>query len=279
MKLTDLLTEPCVFIRVPETRSKPEFLGYLVAQAASRGLIPAEHEGDILTSLVDREGIGSSGIGDGVAVPHCRCGWVPEPVLLMATAPDGVPFDSVDQEPVRIAAVLIYPETAQRTYVQALAKVARILRNRPLRENLIRAADAAEFRKLIAREEGEEVERVSPGRAHVVMLLLNEEQYYDAGLEAFAELGILDGSVIESVLVARKLQDQLPLYAGLLGSRRREKPSRMIVGVSGDPQVGKKLMTLLRKAGCDLLRVEAGVIVVFPVSDVLGGVLEGADFA
>jgi len=53
----------------------------------------------------------------------------------------------------------------------------------------------------------------------------------------------------------------------------------MIVGVTRDPQAGKKLMTLLRKAGCDLLQPEAGVIVVVPAGDVLGGVLEGTNEA
>jgi hypothetical protein len=195
----------------------------------------------------------------------------------MATAPTGVAFDAVDEEPVRIAAVLIYPEKEQRTYVQALAKVARILRNRDLREALIRSNDAAEFYRLVTREDEEDLERVALGRGHVLMLVLHEERYYDAALEAFAELGVPDASVLDSVLVARQLQDKVPLYAGLLGSRKREKHSRMIVGVTRDPQAGKKLITLLRKAGCDLLRPEAGVIVVVPVSDVLGGVLESPD--
>ena len=116
----------------------------LLAELASRGatLLGVE-ERLLFDRLLERERLGSTGIGGGIAIPHARLASVAQPRGLFARLGHPVAFDAIDDRPVDLVFLLVAPEGAGADHLKALARVSRLLRDRGLVEKL-RATESAE---------------------------------------------------------------------------------------------------------------------------------------
>lgn len=103
--------------------------------------------------LVARETLGSTGIGDGVAIPHGKLDTIGDLILAFGRSKAGVDFDSLDGQPAHLFFLLLAPENAPGDHLKALARVSRLMKNRELREALMNAAGASEIRQVIADRE------------------------------------------------------------------------------------------------------------------------------
>ena len=107
----------------------------------------------LLETLLEREKLGSTGIGDGVAIPH---GKVPGLPLLMASfgrSKAGVDFKAIDGKPTHLFFTLFAPENSAGAHLKALARISRIFKNPAFRESIMKAKDAAEIYRLIETED------------------------------------------------------------------------------------------------------------------------------
>ena len=150
MLLTELLSLERV--RIPlRARTKEELLHELV-EAVSQGL-PEAAADSILAAVRDREQVLSTGIGQGVAIPHGKTPVVDQ--LLMAAGVTAAPvdFDALDGEPVELCFVLVGPESAAGAHVKALSRISRLLRRASLRDALRAAPTAHEFLRLVRESE------------------------------------------------------------------------------------------------------------------------------
>lgn len=140
MQLVHILTQERTFCGVPST-SKKRLLED-IAQLISDD-VPALNANEIYTQLLNRERLGSTGIGDGVAIPHCRVSNCSSVIGALVTLKTAVDFESVDDQPVDILFALVAPEEGHDEHLQALASVAERLNNPEFRAQ-IRAADSSE---------------------------------------------------------------------------------------------------------------------------------------
>lgn len=126
MNIADLITPQGI---VPSLRvaSKKQLLQELAKRAAAHVAI---EERVILETLMEREKLGSTGIGGGTAVPHGRLANLPRIFALFARLEKPIPFDSVDDQPVDLVFLLLTPESAGADHLKALACVSRLLRDR-----------------------------------------------------------------------------------------------------------------------------------------------------
>jgi mannitol/fructose-specific phosphotransferase system IIA component (Ntr-type) len=147
--LTELL--PPDRIRVPlQARDKAGVLRELVQLLADRvGGDPAQ----ILAAVQEREGVLSTGIGNGIAIPHAKAASVKELSLVCGSSPVGIPFEAVDGQPVRLFFLLVGPEQAAGQHVKALSRIARLLRREPVREALLKAETPASFHQALVEAE------------------------------------------------------------------------------------------------------------------------------
>jgi PTS system nitrogen regulatory IIA component len=110
---------------------------------------------DFYRVLSEREALQSTGIGDGVAIPHGAGDSLSGQVAAVLICPDGVPFDAVDGRPVRILFAVVGPKRATGEHLKTLARISRLLRDSAFREKLLMAVDAVEAFALIrSAEEG-----------------------------------------------------------------------------------------------------------------------------
>jgi len=107
----------------------------------------------ILAAVRDRESVLSTGIGFGIAIPHAKSASVTDLCLVAGVSAHPIPFDSLDNEPVRLFFLLVGPETAAGMHVKVLSRIARVVRRDAVREALLQAPSAEAFLRTIATAE------------------------------------------------------------------------------------------------------------------------------
>lgn len=137
MKITDILHPPLVMIDITST-DKDDVLRSVAAHL-SRNAPTLAHEdpAEILDALRSRERLGSTGVGEGVAIPHAKIPGLTELVACFGRIPKGVSFDAIDQQPVKLVFVLLVPENSAGAHLKALARISRLLKNPAFRQRLL----------------------------------------------------------------------------------------------------------------------------------------------
>jgi PTS system nitrogen regulatory IIA component len=125
MKISDFLSPAHVMIDV-RARDKSRLLEQLSTQAADEVGLAAD---EVATEIAKREELGSTGVGNGVALPHTRLQGLKAPFGLLARLRHGIDFDAIDGEPVDIVFFLLLPDAADGPKGNALTCVARALRD------------------------------------------------------------------------------------------------------------------------------------------------------
>ncbi len=103
----------------------------------------------VFDSLFDREKLGSTGLGYGVAIPHGRIKTIKEPVCAFVRTATPVAFESPDGQPVRLVFAMLVPEHATEAHLQILSELAQMFSDAALREALVAAPDAAAAHRLV----------------------------------------------------------------------------------------------------------------------------------
>ncbi|MBL8596782.1 MAG: PTS sugar transporter subunit IIA [Devosia sp.] len=137
MDLADILSEESVLF-CTDIKTKREVLERLATRAAAATGFTAE---EIFAALNDREALGSTGLGNGIAVPHGRFPGLRGVVAVFMKLSVPVDFESVDDQPVDLVMMLLAPVGAGADHLKALARVARVLRTDSVAESLRRAND------------------------------------------------------------------------------------------------------------------------------------------
>ncbi|HEX2447180.1 MAG TPA: PTS sugar transporter subunit IIA [Methyloceanibacter sp.] len=148
MKISDFLSPADVMLDV-KTANKGQLLQALSRRAATKAGLDAD---EVAALILKREELGSTGVGNGVALPHARLAGLKASLGLFARLRRAIDFEAIDDQPVDIVFLLLLPETANGDQLNALACVARALRDP---ETLRRIRDAANpdglFRAVTAR--------------------------------------------------------------------------------------------------------------------------------
>ncbi|AOP35220.1 PTS sugar transporter subunit IIA [Leptospira tipperaryensis] len=134
-----------------EAGNKEEVISRLLQKAVDTHQIDSENKEEILESLLAREKSMSTGIGSGVAIPHCSVNLVDELKCVMGLNQEGVDFDSIDHQPVHIFILLIVPKTKFQEHIKTLAQIAKALNVKEDREKLIRSRSFEEIQKAFSR--------------------------------------------------------------------------------------------------------------------------------
>lgn len=139
MDLSDLITADGV-IPALKARSKKQVLQELAQRASELTGLEAR---DIFDTLLQRERLGSTGVGHGIAIPHARMGSLDKIVSLFARLEEPIAFEAIDDQPVDLVFLLLAPENAGADHLKALARISRLLRSPQAMEKLRGSKDKA----------------------------------------------------------------------------------------------------------------------------------------
>lgn len=114
----------------------------LIDLLVSRGKIQPDARESILAALKQREETMSTGIGFGIAIPHCSSDRISEVVAAFGRSSKGIEFDALDNAPVKFVVLFVVPKNQFQTHLRTLASIAKFLNDRSVRDELANAADA-----------------------------------------------------------------------------------------------------------------------------------------
>lgn len=145
MDLRDLLSKDAVLAKL-KAKSKKQAIQELAAKAAE---LTGLSEREIFDTLLQRERLGSTGVGQGIAIPHGKLTRLDRLVGVFAKLEKPIDFDALDDEPVDLVFLLLAPEGAGADHLKALARIARQLRDAGVTESIRSAAEAEEIFDLL----------------------------------------------------------------------------------------------------------------------------------
>jgi len=145
MKISDILDKDSIIADL-KSKDKKGVLEELAVSISKRTETKAE---DIVKILLEREKLGSTGIGGGIGIPHGKLASINSIVLGFGLSREGVDFDSLDNKPVHIFCLLMTPENSTAIHLSVLAQISRLLKQNNFKINLLKAESAEEIEQII----------------------------------------------------------------------------------------------------------------------------------
>lgn len=150
MKISELLNPQAI---VADLRSKDKNRVLAELTDALMSCEPSLNRDAVIAVLQEREKLGSTGIGDGVAIPHGKLAGIPELKLVFGRSQTGVDFDSMDGQPAYLFFLLVAPEESVGIHLKTLARISKLLKDSVVRKKLLDAVDQQEIYQIILDEE------------------------------------------------------------------------------------------------------------------------------
>jgi len=150
MKIVDYLKEDCIITNL-RSRDKEGSLRELIKLLEKNGYVKDGEK--ILETVMEREKLGSTGIGQGIAIPHAKTEQINDIICALGISQNGVDFDSLDGEPVYIIFLVLAPTKSIGQHLKTLAKIARLLKDKVFRNSLKNAKTSSEALRIIKEDE------------------------------------------------------------------------------------------------------------------------------
>jgi len=150
MRIEDILRESCVVSNI-QSKGKKEALHELVSTLKAANLI--ENTEKVVDIVLEREKLGSTGIGDGVAIPHGKMKGISNILCVFGKSKNGVDFDAVDRKPVHIFFLLLAPEDLATLHLKTLSRISKLLRDPSFKKRLMDLNDSRDIYDNIIEED------------------------------------------------------------------------------------------------------------------------------
>jgi fructose-specific phosphotransferase system IIA component len=152
MKIMDFLSKNAILADLKSTK-KDDVIKEMVDLLISAGEIDKSTRAKVIDSLMERESLGSTAIGQGIAIPHAKTDSVGKLVGAFALSKKGVEFDSLDGEPVYIFFMLLAAQDSAGPHLKALARISRLFKDKYFRDSLRNSVDEKAIVKVISQED------------------------------------------------------------------------------------------------------------------------------
>jgi nitrogen PTS system EIIA component len=141
MKITEVLYKEAILVDLKANDKK----GVLEELSKPVSQIAGINQQELVRVLMEREQLGSTGIGGGIGIPHGKLKNIDNLVLGFGLSRKGIDFDSMDKRPTHIFFLLVTPENSTGLHLKVLARISRLLKNDDFKEKLFQISDAEEF--------------------------------------------------------------------------------------------------------------------------------------
>jgi len=229
MKLVDVVHEQCIETGL-SVAGKDDVLRAIATAAKRAEALDGVNEDALVAGLRDREALGSTGFGGGIAIPHCRIAGVADFVVGLLTVPEGVEFESLDGKPVTLVVFIIGPDEASDRHVRLLSAISRTLMIPGAVKELVAAPSAEAARESLLRFSTDDLDTRDRASKCLVHLFIQDEDQLADLMRAFASVGSASFVVVEAENASAYLT-KLPLFAGFI-SDSRTSFSKVIVAIA-----------------------------------------------
>jgi fructose-specific phosphotransferase system IIA component len=152
----DFLSKKAILTDIKSAK-KEDVIKELVELLIESGEVEKRSRNKLVEALMARESLGSTAIGQGVAIPHAKCDCVNKLVAAFGLSKKGVDFDSLDGEPAYIFFLLVAPQDSAGPHLKALARISRLLKDKYFRDSLRVSTDDKAVIKIITQEDEKKI--------------------------------------------------------------------------------------------------------------------------
>lgn len=156
MQIMDFLSKKSIITDIKSTK-KEDVLRELVDALINSGEIEKRFRNKLIEALMAREALGSTAIGQGIAIPHAKSDCVTKLVAAFGVSKKGVDFDSLDGELAYIFFLLVAPQDSAGPHLKALARISRLLKDKYFRDTLRNSSDEKAVIKIISEEDEKKI--------------------------------------------------------------------------------------------------------------------------
>lgn len=232
MSLVDALDSKLIVIS-PDVSDKEEVLRKIADMVSTSGRIKNATSDVIYHALSERESLGSTGFGNGIAIPHCRIAGIDNFLIGLLISDKGIDFDSIDGENAQIFPFVVGPDAKPKEYLKLLSAISQMLRKDKFRNAILSSHSPEEIYEIIKAhsqpEDGIPLKRPGMKMLHV---FIQNESLFDDLLQVFAGSESTSALVIETHESTDYLMNT-PLFAGFWNSDVQHF-NRLIVAVIRD---------------------------------------------
>lgn len=213
MDVIDLVKEDLCEVNF-RVKAKEDLI-YKIADMLSREF---EHlsAGEIFNALMEREKLGSTGFGDGLAIPHAKLKEIDTFAICIVTLKKGIDFESIDKKKVKVAIAILGPEDRQKDYLRLLAGVSKHVKNKSVLAEMVSAPSVSALKEAFMKStiSMDEINKRKT-KNKLLIIHLSEHKYFDDIIHNLLEREVSDAVVTDSSGVESFLAES-PLFSGFL---------------------------------------------------------------
>ncbi|MFH1875239.1 MAG: PTS sugar transporter subunit IIA [Pseudomonadota bacterium] len=229
MKLIDCLRQECILTGA-KFQVKEEVLETIAQVAKKSDLLKKVDIKAIVDGLKERESLGSTGFGQGIAIPHCRLKSVKDFVVGIITAPEGVEFEAIDEEKVKLIIFIIAPEAEANKQIKLLSKISQALHRPGAIQSLLAEVDASSLKQRFLSYAHTEIPSKEQATKSLINIFIQDEKVFHEVLELLTGVETSHLVVLEAENTAVYLA-KIPLFAGLWSDQPRSFSRVIVVAV------------------------------------------------
>lgn len=185
---------------------------------------------EIYKSLSEREALGSTGIGDSIAIPHATGDKLDEFRMVLITIPGGVDFDAIDGKPVKVIFAMLGPASRRSEHVRILAALSRLSKKDDFVNRLAAVSSAEDVLTLLRKLEGDEAAEIQTVEKSLLIAMVQEENYLEPLLEVLASVSFGGISVLDGYGAGRYLHT-MPLFSMFWTDENRKDDVKVVLAV------------------------------------------------
>jgi len=245
-RLAGALRPSCVAVgrTIADKASALREIAELASGAAMPGGFRVE---EVLAGLRQREELGTTGFGGQIAIPHCRLESAREFVVGLISVPEGVEFDSLDGEPVRLIAFMVGPETTSNEHIHMLSAISQALSDPDAVAAMVASTSPEDLREAFLQRARRDPGGEEPEGRNLFHLVVQDEETFHDLLRLLSEVP----SVVVSVVPAEHSSlylSKIPLFADLWRDRPR-RFVRILLAIVGKGITNETIRRIERAAG------------------------------
>ncbi len=230
MRLNEILTPESCSTGLEAKNREEAIAGIaeLLAGCPSARGIPMQ---TILNGLLEREKLGSTGVGEGVAIPHCRIDSMKGFAVALAVCTKGINWHSHDNHGVNIICGIAGPEDSTNEHLRILAGAARVLGSERARNEILECGTPFSLSRVFLHHLAPVTSRLEEGRREgrkLVVIIFQQDKTYNSVMELFLESGIEGAVTIQAGMMGPVLSN-VPIFAGFMDVLGRSRPEPRVV--------------------------------------------------
>ena len=247
MNLIEVLRNECVVAHA-QCSSSDELLKLIAAAAKKSPLLGNVDEGAIFEGLKERESLSTTGFGNGIAIPHCRLDGVEDFVVGMVSAPDGIAFSAMDDEPVKLFVFIVAPSSQSNLHIKVLSAISQVLNVPGHVDEMMRAPNAEVLTENFLRHVRDEADPKQHDNKNLFRVQIQDEELFHEVVQIFAGFNSSTVMVSEAEPAQNYIQ-KMPLFAGFWADKQEEF-CKVILATVDKKDTNETIRRIEQEVGC-----------------------------